>query len=189
MLSKNIRFIIFITLLLFANNTISAHCDSMEAPVVKASQKALETGNLNYALVWIKPEYEPQVRTLFEKVKEVRSLGDNAKELADNYFFETVVRLHRMGEGEPYTGLKPVGYNPGKGIETADLAIETNSIESVLSLLDPKYHTEVTSSFNDVLSKKNYEVDDVKAGREYVTSYVHFIHQVADLSGEGEHEE
>jgi hypothetical protein len=27
--------------------------------------------------------------------------------LADTHFFETVVRLHRLGEGESFTGLKP----------------------------------------------------------------------------------
>lgn len=29
----------------------SAHCDSMEGPVVKAAKKSLETGNINYVLV------------------------------------------------------------------------------------------------------------------------------------------
>lgn len=179
---------LFFVIFLLLSTSISAHCDSMEGPVVKASQKALETGNLNYVLVWIKPENETQVTNLFQKVKDVRSLGDNAKELADNYFFETVVRLHRMGEGEPYTGLKPIGYQPGKGIESADKAIETNSIEPVLSILDTKYHSEVTTLFNDLLSKKNYNVDDLSSGREYVASYVHFIHHIAELSGEEEHE-
>lgn len=182
------RMIFFLGLFILASNTISAHCDSIEGPVVKASQRALETGNLNYVLVWIKPDYESQVSKIFEKVMEVRNLGDNAKELADNYFFETVVRLHRMGEGEGYTGLKPAGFNPGKGIESADMAIEGNSINPVLNILDDKYHTEVTSLFNDLMSKKNYETNDVESGREYVASYVHFIHYIAELTGEEKHE-
>ena len=29
------------------------HCDTRDGPVVKAAIKALETGNLNYVLIWI----------------------------------------------------------------------------------------------------------------------------------------
>src|ERR1035437_8006597 len=155
-------------------NTASAHCDSMEGPVVKASQKALETGNINYVLIWVQAKDEKEIKEMFDKVNKVRSLGHEAKELADMYFFETVVRLHRMGEGEGYAGLKPVGYKPEKGIEVADIAIETNSIDKLLAGLDKKHQ-----------SKKNYCLNDVKAGREYVEAYVRFIHYVETLySGE-----
>lgn len=180
---KYFQIILLILILSLISNNISAHCDSVEGPVVKASQKALESGNINYILIWIKPEGEQVVRDLFEKVLHVRILNEEAKELADNYFFETVVRVHRMGEGEPYTGLKPAGYKPGIGIETADSAIDNNSIASVLSIVDEKYHSAVKDLFNDVQSKKNYDPDDVQAGREYVTSYVHFIHYVEEISG------
>lgn len=116
--------------------TASAHCDSMEGPVVKASQKSLETGNLNYVLVWVRAEDEKEIKEMFDKVNKVRTLSPEAKELAEMYFFETVVRVHRMGEGVAYTGLKPVGYHPAKGIEAADIAIEKGSVENVLSHLD-----------------------------------------------------
>lgn len=186
---KYTSILFFFTLFLLISNIASAHCDSMEGPVVKASQKALETGNLNYVLIWIKPEYESQVIDLFNKVTEVRNLNEKVKALADYYFFETVVRLHRMGEGEPYTGLKPAGYKPGKGIESADKSIDKNSIDPVISILDKKYHEEIRNLFNDLIAKKNYDVNDVKAGRQYVASYVHFIHYVAELSGEIDHED
>lgn len=167
---------------LFAD-LLLAHCDSMEGPVVKAAQKTLETANINYVLIWIKQENENEVKNLFEKVNKVRNLNDDARELADIYFFETVVRIHRMGEGEPYTGLKPVGYKPDKGIETADIAVETNSIEPVLAILDEEHHSKIKDMFDDLRSKKDYKVDDVKSGREYVAAYVHFIHYVEELSG------
>jgi len=177
-----------ITLILFLfvlfNNSVPAHCDTMDGPVVKASQKALETGNINYVLIWVKAGDENQIKDIFQKVLKVRTLNNDAKELADNYFFETVVRLHRMGEGEPYTGIKPSGYKPGKGIEAADLAVEKNSIEPVLSIIDEKYLAAAKDMFADLQSKKNYDIDDVKAGREYVTSYIHFIHYIAEASGE-----
>jgi hypothetical protein len=44
----------------------------------------------------------------FTKTLAVRKQSKEAKELADMYFFETLVRIHCAGEGAPYTGLKPV---------------------------------------------------------------------------------
>lgn len=157
---------------------VSAHCDSMEGPVVKASQKALETGNLNYVLVWVSADDEAEIKSVFDKVNNVRKLSPEAKELADMYFFETVVRIHRMGEGVGYTGLKPAGYVPEEGIEAADISIKENTLDPIYAHLSEEQNPKIKDYFADVLAKKNYDVNDVKAGREYVASYVHFIHYV-----------
>ena len=173
--------LISVSILILAANITLAHCDSMKGPVVKASIKALETGNINYVLIWVQARDEQEIKNLFEKVLHIRKLNDEAKELADMYFFETVVRVHRMGEGESYTGLKPAGYKPEEGIEAADIAIEKGSVENVLSHLDEKYHQRVKELFNNLQSKKNYNVNDLTAGREYVEAYVHFIHYIEGL--------
>ena len=162
-------------------NTTSAHCDSMEGPVVNASQKALETGNINYVLVWVRAEDEKEIKGMFNKVNKVRALGSEAKELADMYFFETVVRVHRMGEGVGYIGLKSAEYKPEEGIEAADIAIGKNSVEDILAHLDESQHSKVKEYFTDLQSKRNYDVNDLQAGRDYVESYVHFIHYVEAL--------
>lgn len=174
-------FLVMISIITLSSFSVFAHCDSMEGPVVKASQKALETGNLNYVLVWVRAEDEQEIKSMFDKVNKVRSLNDDAKELADMYFFETVVRVHRMGEGVGYTGLKPAGYTPEEGIEAADLAIENNSVDDILRHLDSSKNEEVKHYFADLQSKKNYKVDDLIAGREYVAAYVHFIHYIEEL--------
>jgi hypothetical protein len=153
----------------------------MEGPVVKASQKALETGNINYVLVWVREEDEPEIITIFNKVNDVRTLSPEAKELADMYFFETVVRVHRMGEGVGYTGLKPSGYQPEEGIEASDIAITQNSLDPVYAHLDEAQNPKIKEYFADLQSKKDYDVNDLKAGREYVEAYVHFIHYVEAL--------
>ena len=182
LLKSKLAAMLFLTSLIFVfTNTASAHCDSMEGPVVKASQKALETGNINYVLVWVRAEDEPEIKAMFDKVNRVRTLSQESKDLADMYFFETVVRVHRMGEGVGYTGLKPVGYKPEEGIEAADAAIEKNSIENILGHLDEKYHSKVKELFYHLQSKKNYDVNDIKAGRAFVEAYVHFIHYVEGL--------
>ena len=50
--------------------------------------------------------------------------------MADLYFFETVVRVHRAGEGAAYNGLKPAGLDEGPVIPIAEKAIETASPEA-----------------------------------------------------------
>ena len=179
--SKFTRMLFLASFVFIFTNTTSAHCDSMEGPVVQASIKALETGNINYVLVWVRAEDEIEIKAMFDKVNKVRTLSPEAKELADMYFFETVVRIHRMGEGVGYTGLKAAGFKSEKGIEAADIAIEKKSVENILTHLDKKYHSKVNELFNALQTKTNYNVDDVKAGREYVEAYVHFIHFIEEL--------
>jgi hypothetical protein len=171
---------VFLSIIIAFTN-LSAHCDTMEGPVVKASQKALETGNINYVLIWVQAKDEQEIRNLFEKVLRVRKLSNEVKDLADMYFFETVVRVHRMGEGEPYTGIKPAGYYPSEGIEAADVVIEKNSLSEILTQIPEAKQEEVKELFADLQSKMNYDVNDLKAGREYVETYVHFIHYVESL--------
>lgn len=173
--------LLIVSIILWNANTASAHCDSMEGPVVKASQKALETGNINYVLIWVRADDEKEIKEMFDKVNKVRTLGNEAKDLADLYFFETVVRVHRMGEGVGYTGLKPAGFKPEEGIEAADIAIEKNSVDGILTHLGESQHAKVKHYFADLQSKRNFDVNDVNAGREYVESYVHFIHYVEGL--------
>jgi hypothetical protein len=186
--SKFIQILFLASFFLFFTNTASAHCDSMEGPVVEAAQNSLETGNINYTLIWVPIIDEEEIKKLFKKVLRVRKLDADAKDLTDMFFFETVVRLHRLSEGEPYTGIKPAGYHPSEGIEAADLAIERNSLDEVLPLLDKAQHPKVEHYFSDLQSKKNFDMNDVEAGREYVESYVHFIHYVEGLlTGETEH--
>jgi len=101
------------------------HCDTRDGPVVKAAIQALETGNLNYALIWIPKESEKELRTIFEKTLRARKAGKDAKDVADDWFFENTIRLHRAGEGAPYTGMKPAGLSEGPVVLRTEKAIET----------------------------------------------------------------
>jgi len=92
---------------------MTPHCDNMEGPVVKAAELALEMENINYVLPFVKEEFEHELKDAFAKTMEVRELSGEAAELADYWFFETAVRLHRLGEGAPYTGLKSAGLDWG----------------------------------------------------------------------------
>ena len=135
-------------------------------------------GNVNLVLIWVQKTDEDEVKKAFQKTLAVRKLNPQAKELADTYFFETLVRIHRAGEGAPYTGLKPAGRDLGSAIQAADKALENGKIEPLLKLLTDGMKSEVREQFKQVTAKKKFGRDDVSAGQEYVKSYVEFIHYV-----------
>jgi hypothetical protein len=164
--------------ILIAPARVLAHCDGLDGPVVKAAQRALDTRNPAFALIWVQAKDEPEIRTAFERTLAVRALSPQAKELADRFFFETLVRVHRAGEGAPFTGLKPAGRNLGPAIPAADKAIEEASVESVVKLLTAAMQEHLREHFNEVVSAKAFVPDDVTAGRAYVKAYVEFIHYV-----------
>ena len=156
----------------------TAHCDGLDGPVVKAAQRALDTRNPAFALIWVQAKDEPEIRTAFERTLAVRALNPQAKELADLFFFETLVRVHRAGEGAPFTGLKPAGRDLGPAIPAADNAIEEGSVEPVVKLLSAAMQERLRALFNEVVSTKAFQVGDVAAGRAYVKAYVEFIQDV-----------
>jgi len=160
---------------------IFAHCDGMDGPVVTAAKKALETGNVNLVLIWVQKKDEGEIKKAFQKTLAVRKLNPEAKELADMYFFETLVRIHRAGEGAPYTGLKPAGRDLGPAIPATDKAIVDGKIEPVIKLLTDKMRDGINEYFKHVMAKKNFKKDDVEAGRKYIEAYVIFIHYVEGL--------
>jgi hypothetical protein len=172
---------ILIALLLTAPARAYAHCDGLDGPVVKAAQKALETGNVNLVLGWVQKRDEAEISKAFQKTLAVRQLSAEAKQLADMYFFETLVRIHRAGEGAPYTGLKPAGRDLGPAIPTADKALENGKLEPVYTLLADAMHDGLHARFEEAMAKKNYKVNDLEAGREYVEAYVTFLHYVEPL--------
>ena len=161
--------------------TACAHCDTLDGPVVKDAKAALEKGDVTAVLKWVKKDNEAEIRDTFNKTLTVRSKGKEAQELADTYFLETLVRIHRAGEGEPYTGLKPAGHDLGLAIPAADKAIADGKIEPVFKLLNEAVHEGLHERFQQVIARKNYNKDDVVAGREYVEAYVTFMHYVEGI--------
>lgn len=158
-----------------------AHCDGMDGPVVKAAQKALATGNVNHVLIWVQKKDEAEIKKAFVQTLAVRKLTAEAKQLADMYFFETLVRLHRAGEGEPYSGLKPAGRDLGPAIPAADHALATGAAEPVMKLLNDTMHKGLHETFTRAMAQKKFDAENVEAGREYVKAYVIFIHYVEQL--------
>ncbi len=158
---------------------VFAHCDTLDGPVVMAAQKALEKGDVTPVLQWVKKENEEEIRTLFKKTVAVRSKGPEAKELADMYFFETLVRLHRAGEGAPYTGLKSEPVEPI--IAEADKALDQGSVDHLVKHVTEAVAKGIRQRFSNTLEKKKHAEDSITAGREFVEAYVEFTHYVERL--------
>lgn len=168
-------------LLFVGTDYASAHCDGLDGPVVKAAQKALQTNNVNLILIWVQKGNEPELRAVFQQTIAVRRFSAESKAVADRYLFETLVRLHRTGEGAAYTGLKPAGRDLGPAIPAADRAIETGRTDALERLLATELRDGLRDAFAKVQATRKYDVNDVDAGREYVKAYVEYVHFVERL--------
>ena len=146
------------------------HCDSLSGPVVKMAKRALETGNVKLILPYVPKESEGEVIAAFNKVLPLHNQPNGAHEIADTFFFETVVRLHRAGEGAPYTGLKPAGLDEGPIIPIAERAIETGSVEGLKNALTHIIADEVEKRFEHMQHLKQHADESVEDAREYVES-------------------
>src|SRR3546814_4383267 len=98
----------------------------------------------------------------------VRDQSPEAAQLADRWFFENVVRVHRAGEGAPYTGLKPAGLTEGPVIPIAERAIETGDVSELIALLTQKLRSEIEHRFHAVMERRPHAQESVDAAREYV---------------------
>jgi hypothetical protein len=144
-----------------------AHCDSVEGPVVAAARQSLETGDAAPALAYVPAAAEPELSGAFRSALAVRRMGGDAAALADRYFFETTVRLHRAGEGAPYTGLKEtVPADPA--LEAAEAALQTGSLDGVQTELRASVEQGVAARFAAVRAARTRAAEErtVAAQRE-----------------------
>ncbi len=157
-----------------------AHCDTLDGPVVQTARVALEKGDVTPLLKWVQADDEKEVRAAFKKTLAVRAKGAEAKELADMYFFETLVRIHRAGEGAPYTGLKP-GEAVDPAVALADKALETGSVDKLVDVLKEAMADGIRERFQHTKETQKHADDSVAAGREFVKAYVIFTHYAEGL--------
>jgi hypothetical protein len=155
---------------------VSAHCDSMEGPVIPEARAALEGGDVTPVLKWIQSENEAEVRMAFAKAVAVRGQGVEARELADQYFLETLIRLHRAGEGAGYTGLKDEPAGPI--VAMADKALADGSVDEMIERINAHLSEAIRERFARVVEVAKVKDKDVEAGREFVEAYVTYVHYV-----------
>jgi len=172
--------VLCVVVVLFAPAKTRAHCDTMDGPVVGAAKQALDKGEVTPVLKWVKPDVEKEIRDAFQQTLAVRKESSAAKALADRYFFETLIRVHRAGEGAPYTGLKPAG-EIEPPIAAADKALETGKVDDLATDVSKAVADGIRKRFTRALEAKKHADHNIAAGREYVATYVEFVHYIERL--------
>jgi len=152
----------FFLALLFIPSMVQAHCDTLDGPVVMAAKKALEKGDVTSVLKWVRKENEEEIRSLFKKTLAVRKKGPEAKELADMYFFETLVRIHRASEGAPYIGLSSGPVEPI--VVEVDSALEKGSVDHLVRHVTDEIAKGIRQRFNNTLEKKKHAEESISFG-------------------------
>ncbi|HKY38647.1 MAG TPA: DUF6448 family protein [Polyangiaceae bacterium] len=140
-------------------------------------------------LHWVSGEDEASVRSAFQQTLDVRALGPEARTLADRHFFETLVRIHRAGEGAPYTGLSDA--EPEPLIRATDRALEAGSTAELEHQLVEAVRAGLAERFSKAKATRDFRPGDVAAGRNFVAAYVSLTHWVEAVdraaSTTGEH--
>lgn len=170
-----------VTILWISAGRALAHCDTLDGPVVIKAREALEKKDVKLVLPWVAAKDEGEIRHAFELAVAVRGKGEKEKELADRFFFETLVRVHRAGEGAPFTGLKPAGLDLGPAVPAADKALETGDPKALLDLIHEKVDEGIHKHYMEAAEKKRHAGESVEAGRAYVQAYVPYVHYVERL--------
>lgn len=161
--------------------TAAAHCDTLDGPVVKDARSALEANDVTPVLKWVAPSEEATIREAFAHAIAVRRLSPEARSLADRFFFDTLVRVHREGEGVAYTGLKAAGSELEPGIAAADRALETGSVEALVAQATGEVAQGLRERHARAGAAREHAGESVTKGREYVAAYVTFIHYAERL--------
>ncbi len=173
--------IVLAVFLLFLPRVAAAHCDTLDGPVITDAKAALEKGDVTPVLKWVRKEDEGEIHRAFEKAVTVRAKGPEARELADTYFFETLVRVHRAAEDAPFTGLKAAETELEPAVAGADKALETGKADELVKLVTSDVAAGIHHRFHHALEKKKHAAESVEAGRQYVEAYVEFVHYVERL--------
>jgi Family of unknown function (DUF6448) len=160
--------------------TARAHCDTMDGPVVKTARAALDANDVSPVLAWVKPADEPEIRAAFRKAIDARRTRRASHEPSDRPFLETVVRVHRAGEGAPYIGLKAAGATLTAAVRAADVAVEAKDGSPVEQILVDAVASGLRRRFA-APSALESPGSDVAAGRRWVDAYVEYVHYVERL--------
>ena len=176
-------FTILVTMLFTGiSGALYAHCDSYDGPVIKDALKALETNNVSLVYKWIDQKDEPTIVDLFNKTYALKSGDQEIYAIVEKHFLETLVRLHRAGEGEPFTGLKPAG-SAEPIVKMSDKALEDQNIDDLLRKLDDHINSVVLEKYEKVIALDKTKDESVEKGREYVAAYIDYTHTLEAIHG------
>src|ERR1035437_6818338 len=168
----------------------AAHCDTLDGPVIQDAQKALEAKDVTPVLKWVKQKDEKVVRAAYDKALNAR--GKKSADTAEKQFFTTLVKIHRAGEGAPFTRLKPAG-EVEPAIVEADKALASGSSDVLVKLVTDDVAAGIRKRYERAVATYKHKDESVEQGREFVEAYVAYTHYVErlhlDATGKGAHDE
>lgn len=176
--TKRILLLVFVFML--TSISAFAHCDSYDGPVIKDALKALDQNKVEMVLKWIEPQQEKEIISLFNKTYDLRNGDQQVYSIVEKHFLETLVRLHRETEGEPFTGLKPAG-SMTPLIEMADNSVAEKDVNSVIKTVNNHLEELLRMRYAKVAELSKVKDNSVEQGRDYVKAYVHYTHTLEKL--------
>lgn len=169
--------------LLISPRLATAHCDTMDGPVVQDARKALETKDVTPVLKWVQAKDEKNIKDAFKKT--LAAQGKKQQTAAEKKFFESLVRVHRAGEGAPFTGLKPAG-EVEPVIAEADKTLAGGSPDGLVKMVVDTVNQGIRQRYEKVAEALKHKDESVQKGREYVEAYVEYTHYVERLQMDAE---
>ncbi|MBT1073241.1 DUF6448 family protein [Pelotalea chapellei] len=161
----------------------AAHCDTLDGPVVQDARKALDGKDVTPVLKWVQPKDENSVKAAFNKA--LAAQGKKQQQAVENKFFESLVRVHRAGEGAPFTGLKPAG-EVEPVIAEADKALTGGSPDGLIKMVTDTVKQGISQRYEKVAEALKHKDESIQKGREYVAAYVEYTHYVERLQMDAE---
>lgn len=166
------------TMSLWIHSYAAAHCDTLDGPVVQDARKALTDKDVTPVLKWVQAKDEKSVKGAFNKA--LAAQGKKQQQAAETKFFESLVRVHRAGEGAPFTGLKPAGEVEPVIVE-ADKALTGGSPDGLIKMVTDSVDRGIHQRYEKVAEALKHKDESVQEGREYVAAYVEYTHYVERL--------
>lgn len=167
-------------ILLLSTQSAFAHCDSYDGPVIKDAMKAFEQQNVELVLKWVEPKYDKVITDKFNQTLKLKGSNEEVNKILETHFLETLVRLHREGEGAPFTGLKPVG-SMTPMVEMADNSLDKNDIDNVVKKVNNHLGEVLKERFTEAMELSKTKDNSVEQGRAYVEAYVQYTHTLEAL--------
>ena len=155
-----------------------SHCDTMDGPVVADGLRAIEFEDISPALKWVRPNDEEEIRGAFVDAMAVRGLDERARKLADRYFLETLVRIHRASENAPYAGIRPEGTPIDPAVVLADEALDRDDVDELVEAITNAIEEGIRERFEEARVARPGAEQSVALGREFVAAYVELTHYV-----------
>lgn len=172
-----------LALMIGASTYAFAHCDTLDGPVVQDARKALAAKDVTPVLKWVQAKDEKGVKAAFAKA--VAAQGKKQQEAEEKKFFETLVRIHRAGEGAPFTGLKPAG-EVEPVIAQADKALLEGKPDGLLTMVTDAVSKGIRERYEKAAETYKHKDESVQKGREYVEAYVEYTHFVERIQQDAE---